>query len=209
MKKTVSLGQAVVAQLRRLCCRRGCRRRWWSSSGSRERACWRSRLDRLRGNLRPAATVIPRWLAAARLPDYDHEFGQQTTTQAERGMVTGMTTTTARRLVTIAVVAAISTFALGAGAASARTTPSSCGKVTAGGHRWGLIAIGVSCSTAKGILGRYAGQTAALRVGQIVRVSNPPAGYAVCSMANRGKGSKGGSCGAPGAKKLIVWVATA
>ena len=86
-----------------------------------------------------------------------------------------MSATPGTRLAKIAIVAALSIASLGAGSTSAQAA-SSCGILNASGRTWIIVVKAVPCPTAKTIVRRYAARTAALRSGQRIVVSNPPAG---------------------------------
>ena len=82
---------------------------------------------------------------------------------------------------------------------------SSCGILTTSGHSFIVVATGMPCTAATGIVRKLAAQTATLRVGQTVRVAHPPAGF-VCVVQNRAKPA--GSCNS-GPRKVVTWLVAA
>ena len=98
------------------------------------------------------------------------------------------------------VVASVVALLIGGTARAA----SSCGVLTASGHPFIVVASGMPCSAAGGIVRRLAGQTDAVRLGRTVTVAHPPAGF-VCVLQNRAKPP--GSCNAGPAKTVTRLVA--
>jgi len=82
---------------------------------------------------------------------------------------------------------------------------SSCGILTTSGHSFIVVATGMPCSAATGIVRKLAAQTARLHVGQTVKVAHPPAGF-VCVIQNRAKPA--GSCNS-GPRKIVTWLVAA
>ena len=108
----------------------------------------------------------------------------------------------ARGLAALAVaVVATAAFTVSAGAAT------SCGIVSAAGHKWILVATGVPCSTAKRFPQRLGARTAALHAGASATVRSPVSGGFVCVLSSHGK--PGGSCATAGAHKQVLWIAAA
>src|SRR5262249_15625555 len=60
---------------------------------------------------------------------------------------------------------AVAIVAMAAGTVGAATAATSCGIVSAAGHKWILVATGVPCSTAKRFTARLGARTAALHAG--------------------------------------------
>lgn len=113
--------------------------------------------------------------------------------------------TRAARAAGLAAGVALSTLATMGGAESAHAS-ASCGVVTAAGHPFIVVAKGVSCPSATGVVRTLAARTAAVRAGQRIVVRSPLRGF-TCVLASQGKPA--GSCATPGAAKSVVWVAAA
>ena len=105
----------------------------------------------------------------------------------------------------LAAGVALAALASMGGAASAGAS-ASCGIVTAAGHPYIVVAKGVSCPSATGVVRTLAARTAAVRAGQKIVVRSPLRGF-TCVLASQGKPA--GSCATPGAAKSVVWVAAA
>jgi hypothetical protein len=95
--------------------------------------------------------------------------------------------------------------ALAGGAASAHAA-SSCGIVTAAGHPFIVVAKGITCPSATGVVRALAARTAAVRTGQRLVVHSPLRGF-TCVLASQGK--PGGSCSTAGAAKSVLWIIAA
>ena len=111
-----------------------------------------------------------------------------------------------RRLVPVLVVAALAALALTTGA-SAASTSTSCGIVSASGRAWIVVAKSVTCPKAKSVTRSFATRTAALRAGQrrVVTTTLLPGFH--CVLASQGK--PGGSCSTAGATKSVLWIVAA
>jgi hypothetical protein len=94
---------------------------------------------------------------------------------------------------------------LALGAGQSAKAASSCGILTTSGHSFIVVATGMPCSAATGIVRRLGAQTATLHVGQTVKVARPPAGF-VCVIQNRAKPA--GSCNS-GPRKIVTWLVAA
>src|SRR5262249_2815722 len=104
-----------------------------------------------------------------------------------------------------ALTVTVALSALAGGVARARTA-GSCGVVSAAHHQWIVVANGISCPGATGVVQHFATRTAALANGAKVTVSSPLRGY-TCALASHGHPA--GSCATPGAAKSIVWIIAA
>ena len=89
--------------------------------------------------------------------------------------------------------------------AGSANAASSCGILATSGHSFIVVATGMPCSAATGIVRKLAAQTARLHVGQTVKVAHPPAGF-VCVIQNRAKPA--GSCNS-GPRKIVTWLVAA
>ena len=96
-----------------------------------------------------------------------------------------------RHLAATSAVAALTAFALTAGAGAATRGQQSCGVVSAAGHGWIVVAKNVPCPTAARVVRGFAARTARLHAGARQVVTSPLAGF-TCLLASQGK--PGGSC---------------
>jgi hypothetical protein len=108
-----------------------------------------------------------------------------------------------RLVTTLALVAGLAAFAGGTAKAA---TAGSCGLFTAAHKQWIVVAKGVSCATATGVVQQLGARTAAVHPGANVTVPSPLRGF-TCVVASNGHPA--GSCATPGAAKSIVWIIAA
>lgn len=106
-----------------------------------------------------------------------------------------------RLATTLALTVALAAF--GGGTAKAATA-GSCGLFTAAHKQWIVVAKGVPCTTATGVVRQLGARTAAVHAGASLTVPSPLRGF-TCVVASHGHPA--GSCATPGAAKSIVWIA--